>query len=161
MGVFQAVFALGGKGSGYRKAARKLERSQANARIEKLTRAINFRATEDPRERAHQNQTLFARGIGKSTIAESDKTRLATIQEMRNADLERDLDLARKYKKYINKKHSYENKAVYAAALDGILSIALGAGGGASAVGGGGGEYSYGQQGGGNQYESYSYASYY
>jgi hypothetical protein len=62
------------------------------------------RAVEDPREQAHLNQSMWGRGLGKSTIATQDMERLKGIQGRRNAALERQALIAAKeislYKKY-------------------------------------------------------------
>lgn len=130
MGVFQSIYNIGPQGKRYRKAKFKLERAQANKAIADIQSQQELRKVEDPREQAHMKQTLFGRGLGKSTIAEQDTSRLTGQQAARNAALDRAMHAAVRYKQYIKKRQRYERKAVYAQMLDSLVSLAGGIGGG-------------------------------
>lgn len=92
--------AIGGVGAGVfgrssRKKARKAEKAahaldiaRARMELDNVRRAMEFRVTEDPRERAMLKQQAFGRGIGKSTIYEQDRERLEAIQSRRMAALQ-------------------------------------------------------------------------
>ena len=130
MGVFQSIFNFGPQGSWYRKAKFKLERAQANKAIQDIMSQQKLRKTEDPREQAHMKQSLFGRGIGKSTIADQDTARLTGQQKARNDALTRSLHVATRYKQYLKKRQRYERKSVYAQMLDSLLSMVPLVGGG-------------------------------
>lgn len=55
-----------------------------------------FRETEDPREQAALRASMFARGLGKSTIASQEQARLTAIQQRRRAHLARQQEIAQK-----------------------------------------------------------------
>ena len=131
MGVFQSFAMLGATGRGYQKSARKLQRAQANARIQSALRQIEFRKQEEPREQAGLKASAFARGIGKSTIADQDKTRLTNIQKWKMDAANSQYHLALRYKQYLKKKQKFDRLNTYAALADSIVSVAFGAGGGA------------------------------
>lgn len=158
MGVFGAIFeAASPKSRKYKKSLYRQEKRAARHRIALSQEAIQFRESEDPREAAFLNQSLFGRGLGKSTIAEQDKGRLGGIQSRRMAALRRQHVLAVHGLDLIKKRHKYQQGQQYAAILDGVLSIAFGAGGGANpnAGGGGGG----GGDGGGDSDMAFLYSS--
>lgn len=158
MGFFQGVLNLTPKAQKYKKELRKYERRQADARIEAVNRAIDFRKTEDPREHAHLNQSMWARGLGKSSISDQNKARLDQIQAHRNAGLASDLDLAIRGKKIVKAKAKYARRSQYIEMLDSIISLAAGAGGsGAGGIGGGGGEEGGGGGGGNYSFGGYDY----
>ena len=139
MGFFQGILNLTPKAQKLKKEIRKAERRAADNRIAEVSRAIEFRKTEDPREMAHMNQSLFGRGLGKSSIADQDKARLGVVQSHRNTKLAEDLDMAQRGKKIVKAKAKYARRSQYIEMLDSIISLAAGAGGsGAGAIGGGG-----------------------
>src|SRR6185295_7244551 len=109
-----------------------------------------FREQEDPREQAQLNQSMFGRGLGKSTIADQDKDRLNMIQTQRNEKLRQAMDYAQEYKRMIRRKHRWQKVSQYYEAIDGILGVASGAGGSESLSygGGGGGGFGGGGEGG-------------
>lgn len=123
MGIIQNAGNVWGQGAKARKSKNKLLRAQANARIQAAERARAFREQEDPREQAHNKQTLFARGMGKSTIAEQDTARLSMIQSHRNAGIASALHLAVRYKQYLKVMQEYERRQAYAALADDVLNI--------------------------------------
>jgi hypothetical protein len=130
MGVFGSIFNLGPQGSRYRKAKFKLERAQANKAIQDIESQQRLRAVEDPREQAHMKQSMFARGLGKSTISDQDTSRLTGQQKARNEALTRSLHVATRYKQYLKKRQRYERKSVYSQMLDSLLSMVPLIGGG-------------------------------
>ncbi len=80
-----------------RKLARKeksFQKAQQHAQIADIESEMAFRQTEDPRERVALKQSMFGRGLGKSTIATQGATRLGDMQARRRAALERQKDLA-------------------------------------------------------------------
>lgn len=140
----------------YQKNIRDLERQRADQMVNNANRAIQFREAEDPREQSFLKQRTFARGLGKSSIADEDKARLEMIQSHRMGKLREAQSYAYEYKKMIRNKHKFEKVNRYMQIIDSIISIAAGAGGGPSGdqnyasgptdVGGGygGGDYSGG-----------------
>jgi hypothetical protein len=125
MNIFSSIFSMGPQGQRMKKAKFRLERAAANKAIQDIASQQKLRLTEDPREQAHNKQTLFARGLGKSTIADQDTARLTGMQEARNQALERAMHVAVRYKQYLGKRQRYERKSVYAQALDTIVSAAM------------------------------------
>ena len=136
MGLFGSILNLTPKAQKLKKAARKYERRQAGIRIENAQRAIEFRKKEDPREQAMLKQSVFGRGLGKSTIHDQARDRLDMIQRHRREAQESELGQAIRYRKIIKAKAKYDRRSQWIDLLDGILSIALGAGtGGGSNIG--------------------------
>ena len=125
MNIFSSIFSMGPQGQRMKKAKFKLERAAANKAIADIGSQQTLRKTEDPREQAHMTQTMFARGLGKSTIRDQDTARLTGQQEARNAALKRAMHVAVRYKQYLKKRQRYERKSVYAQALDTIVSAAM------------------------------------
>lgn len=147
----------------YQRSIKNLEKQRAANMVANANRALQFREQEDPREQAHMKQSMFARGLGKSTIHDQDKARLDMIQSQRNQRLKEAQTYAYAYKKMIRRKHDYEKVNKYMQIIDSIISIAAGAGGGPSQDpnytgngdygGGGGGGYG----GGGDYSGGYDY----
>jgi multidrug efflux pump subunit AcrA (membrane-fusion protein) len=155
MGLFQSIGDISNKG--YQKSRRRLERAQINARIADIAGQQALRKAEDPREQAQLNQSLWGRGLGKSSIAEQDKGRLSMYQANRNASLDRAMHVAVRTKQYVKKKHKHERVSMWLGIIDGIVGLAAGAGGGAAGQGGvdmdmGGMSYSGGGGGGGGDF---------
>ena len=123
MGIIQSAGNVWGKGKDTRKKKWNYLESQADARINSLNRSIDFRHTEDPREQAHNKQSLFGRGLGLSTIAQQDTGRLTQIQNNRNAALLEQYNLALQYRKYLSAQKEYERRQAYAALADDVLNI--------------------------------------
>ncbi len=136
---------------------RTLERQRAANMVNNAERAITFRQSEDPREQAFLNQSMYGRGLGKSSISDQEKGRLDMIQQQRMAKLSEARDYAYAYKKMIKRKHEFEKVNRYMQVIDSIISVAGGAGGGPSGaedlsggggdsggIGGGGGDYNFG-----------------
>lgn len=128
MGLFQSIGDLAN--TGFQKSRRRLERASANKAIADISAQQEFRKREDPREQAHLKQSAWARGLGKSSIADQDKERLTLMQGDRSAALDRAMHLAVRNKQYIKKKHKHEKVSMWLGLLDGIISLAAGAGGG-------------------------------
>jgi hypothetical protein len=159
MNIFSSIYSMGPQAQRMKKKKFKLERAAANKTIADIGSQQTLRKTEDPREQAHLMQSMFARGLGKSTIRDQDTARLTGQQEARNAALKRAMHVAVRYKQYLKKKQRYERKSVYAQALDTIVSAAMMVGtmglsggdapqsqgtGGAMSYSGGGGIQDYG-----------------
>lgn len=157
MGLFQNV------GSRVSTSGRRLRRKEytqakrmAQANIDSVKEAIAFREMEDPREQAQQRQGMFARGLGKSSIADQDKARLDMIQRHRRDQLDRGLIIAEKGLSLIRKRWTYSKRMQWAQSVDDLLSLVGGvatvygaatgntgmqaAGAGMSAAGGMGGQ---------------------
>ena len=155
MGLFQSIFAISSKGRRLGVHQRRLENAQADRAINDVQRQQDTRAVEDPREQASLKQGLWGRGLGKSTIAEQDTSRLTGQQERRNASLAEAHKVAQYNKEYIKFKQKYDRESRYYQLVDSIISIAAGAGGGAQTSqgggfdsgGGSGGNYDYGSYG--------------
>ena len=129
-GIFGSILGLTPKAQKYKKAMRKLQRNEADNRINEANRQIAFRATEDPREQANLKQTSFARGLGKSTIFDQDKDRLTQIQTQRNTRLGEAHAQATLYRQMLSHKFALERRSQYIQIIDSILGIAGGGQGG-------------------------------
>lgn len=156
MGLFQSIGDLAN--SKLRKRKWQYQMAQAKGAIEGTKAQIAFRQREDPREQAHLKQTAWARGLGKSSIADQDKARLDAMQLDRTNALNRQLDVQQKYVRYLKKAKKHETTSMWLGLLDGVISLAAGAGGGGQGQpgveapeysydwgSGGAGDYSYGQ----------------
>jgi uncharacterized membrane protein YgcG len=164
MGIFTSIGGLfSPRIKKYQRSIKNLEKQRAANMVANADRAIAFREKEDPREQAHLKQSMWARGLGKSSISDQDTERLSMIQAQRNARIKEAQTYAYAYKKMIRRKHDYEKVNKYMQILDSIVSIAAGAGGGPSGDAnysgggsgggwdsGGAGDYNYG--GGGSNY---------
>lgn len=141
MGIFTGIGAITPDATRYKKHIRSLERQKAEMMLNNANAAIAFREKEDPREQAHLKQSMWGRGLGKSSISDQDTERLNMIQEQRrkrNADA---LLYAVTYKRMIRRKHRWQKVSQYYEAIDGIIGLAGGASGSASlSYGEGGGD---------------------
>jgi hypothetical protein len=124
MGLFMNV------GSRVSVSGRRLRRKEyaqtkriAQANIDSVKEAIAFREQEDPREQAALNQGMFARGLGKSSIADQDKGRLDMIQRHRRDSLNRGLQIAEKGLSLIKKRWTYSKRMQWAQSVDDLLSL--------------------------------------
>lgn len=123
---------------------RSLERSQANLAIQRAQNRLQTHIEETQRSGALLGQALAARGLGESTIATQERERFYRLAERQRGELEKDLHIARKYKKYLRRRHRYERLSFYAGLLDQSIETILVArkvfgGGGEGDIGGGGG----------------------
>lgn len=106
MGLFGFIGGFTKSARKYNKAAYRYEKARGQAALNQVNRAIESREQENPREQAMLKQSMFARGLGKSTIAAQDTARLtanqaramAALQEQRGL-AERGLSLIRKRRK--------------------------------------------------------------
>ena len=134
-------------GSAAKRAKGQYLRQSAQQSIQDIEAQQVWRSGEDPRERAHQTQGLWARGIGKSSMARQDRSRLDLQQSQRNTRLSQQHQLAKFYKLYVDRQARYEEISSYLSMADTIITTAVGfaAGGipgailGAQMGGGGGG----------------------
>lgn len=85
----------------------RLERARARAALANIQGEIAFREKENPREMAALRQSMFGRGLGRSTIASQEQERLAGIHARRMAALlesqaiaERGLRLLRRRRRF-------------------------------------------------------------
>lgn len=112
-----------------------LRRKQNAHAREQLTHAIDkaqwqqqyLANTEHPRQQAQLNQSMFARGLGKSTIADQDKDRLSQQQSRQITDLQnlqRDLENKRRD---LHKLGQIQHGKFYADIAAEVLDTALGA----------------------------------
>ena len=70
------------------------KKAQAKAQIADIESQLEFNVKEDPREQSQLRQSMFGRGLGKSTINTQGMARLTDIQARRRAALLRNKDLA-------------------------------------------------------------------
>ena len=104
------------------KMASALEKQRAHAALASVVREQGFRELEDPREQAQLRQSLYARGMGKSSIAAQDTARLTDIQARRQAALasqrglaESGLSLIRRQRKFARRTFPLQMAASLAA----------------------------------------------
>lgn len=124
------------------KKVKKLQNKQEKAILQHQLASIReeraFREKEDPREQAALNQSMFGRGLGKSTIAEQDKARLTDIQARRMASLARSEEMGMRALRILKHRRKLEKRQKYWAAI-GFAWGAVAGGAQASSGGGGGG----------------------
>ena len=89
-----------------------LERAQAAANLMDLDSEIEFRQTEDPREQSLLKQSMFGRGLGKSTINDQARARLTDIQARRMAALQRNREISRQGLSLIRKMRKYRRRMI-------------------------------------------------
>ena len=124
MGLFTNVSTrLSKSGRNLRKKEYEQSKFIARSNIASVKEAIAFRELEDPREQAQQRQGMFARGLGKSSIADQDKTRLDMIQKHRRDSLNRGLHIAEKGLSLIKKRMTYSKRIQWAQSVDDLLSL--------------------------------------
>lgn len=162
MGVVTSLSAFMPRAKKYQKSIRGLENKRAHMMVTNAQNAIAFREKEDPREQAFLKQSMWGRGLGKSSISDQETDRLNMIQSQRMGRLNDAFDYAMRYKAMIKKKHRYEKYNQYAQAVDSIIALWGGAGGGASGVGGanGGGDSGASLFGGGGEGGDYNFGGY-
>ena len=71
-----------------------------------------FRQLEDPREQAELKQSLFGRGLGKSSIAQRDTARLSDIQSRRMAALQAREEISRKGLSLFRKQRKFNKRMI-------------------------------------------------
>lgn len=121
----------------YQKAEYGLEKARAHAALDQTNREIGFRQLEDPREQAEMRQSLAARGLGKSSIADQNKGRLTDMQARRMAALgdqrnlqERGLSLIRKQRRLNRRQQWFDIAGMFVKTGEQAGQAAMGAGGG-------------------------------
>jgi hypothetical protein len=115
---------------------RGIARGQIRHAKEAVEGQLNFRAQEDPREQAALTQGMWGRGLGKSTIADQDRSRLTMVQDNRNQALRNSLETL-EAKRHLLEKSAQINRAKFwsdigADVLDTVLMGFTGMGGGPS-----------------------------
>ena len=128
MNIFGSIYGAV-HGPALRRKQFALERRAAAERTWSIERQQEFRRAEDPREQAKLKQSLWGRGLGKSTISQQDTDRLSDIQRRRNEGLEGAHRVSVLHEQYIRAKHKYQRRSQYAEYLDTIVNVALGASG--------------------------------
>lgn len=79
-----------------KKKERSFQKAQQKYQIANIDEELGFRAKEDPREQSMLRQSMFGRGLGKSTIHAQGMERLKGMQARRIAALKRNRDLAQR-----------------------------------------------------------------
>ena len=115
-----------------------MEKAQQKAQLADIESEIGFRELEDPREQAQLRQSLFGRGMGKSSIATQNQARLTDIQARRRAVLARQKDLAHRGLSLI-KLRARAAKRNYTGDLAEMWGVAMGGYSAGKGLGGGGG----------------------
>ena len=112
-----------------------LEKDRAEAALASTRSEQEFRSLEDPREQAQLRQSMYGRGMGKSSIATQEGARLTDMQARRNAALasqrglqESGLSLIRKQRKYARRLLPLQIAAPFGEALKGAGQMAAGGG---------------------------------
>jgi hypothetical protein len=124
MGLFTNVSTrLSKSGRSLRKKEYEQSKYIARANIDSIKEAQAFRDIEDPREQAAMKQGMFARGLGKSSIADQDKTRLDLMHKQRRDQLNRGLHIAEKGLSLIKKRMTYSKRIQWAQSVDDLLSL--------------------------------------
>lgn len=125
-----------------RRLARKergYQKAQAHAQIADIESQLAARAQEDPREQSMLKQSMFGRGLGKSTIATQNMKRLTENQARSRAALQRNLDLAHRGLSLIKLRARAARRFLPYDILDEVGSTAAQGAELAAGMGGGGG----------------------
>ena len=131
MGVFgtisNSVYKVG-PGRKLAKKAHRLQKAKINYAIAQNQRQMDFlEQKEHPRQQAFLKQSMFGRGLGKSTIFDQDKDRLSTIQSNTMQTLAERRHILYRTKAYMKKQRKVERVKLYmdigADVLDTALSI--------------------------------------
>lgn len=128
-GIFSGMVDTGYNLTAGRKIAKReysIQRQRLGSAMNQINRNIAFRQDiEDPRERAMLNQSMYARGLGKSSISDQDKARLGTIQENRLTSLRDQYDILRRTRSLMKRKRRYGRYKLYADVVADVLDTAL------------------------------------
>lgn len=92
------------------KMSSSFDKWRAQAALENADSEIGFRQLEDPREQSLLKQSMFGRGLGKSTINDQAKARLTDIQARRMAALSRQREEARRGLSLIRKRRKFSRR---------------------------------------------------
>ena len=134
MGVFGAisnsVYKVG-PGRKLAKKAYRLQKAKINSAIAQNQRQMDFLSkTEHPRQQAFLKQSMFGRGLGKSTIFDQDKSRMTTMQRDTMQTLSERRMILYRTKAYMKKQRKVERVKLYmdigADVLDTALSVFTG-----------------------------------
>lgn len=104
-----------------------LQEKGLNNQIFKINRQQEFLAKEQPRQQAGLKQSMYGRGLGKSTIFDQDRERLEMMQRHQNEGLADALDYTQRAKAYLRKKKQIEKYKLYADIAADVLDTALAA----------------------------------
>jgi len=137
MGFFESIMSMT-VGRTTKRRQYRYQRDQLRHQKANIEEMMKSRETEDPREQAFQKQSMFGRGLGKSSIMEQEGKRLTDAQARRNASLSRAHKLTVDGLRLLKKKKQLANAMMWASSLDSLINLAAGAGGGSSYWGGGG-----------------------
>ena len=124
--------------------ANALHRSRAEAAVLNMQTSLEEHKINAQRNEAIQRQSLAARGLGKSSIADQDTARLKLFNANRLANLEMGLHVAIQNRDYVKAMIKYKRKQYYAQQLDNIVNTGLALYSGGILGGGGGGSGSFG-----------------
>lgn len=128
-GIFSGLVDTGYNLTAGRKVAKReysINRQRLGAAMDQYQRGMAFRRDiEDPRERAMLNQGMYARGLGKSSIAEQEKQRLGTMQSNRLKTMEEQFDILRRTRSLMKRKRRYGRYKLYADVVADVLDTAL------------------------------------
>jgi hypothetical protein len=119
-GVVNSIFQ-----PGLMQGKRKLERAQANSNIEGLYNAMQTHQEQTIKGGAELNQSMYGRGLGRSTLATQEKTWFADQRGRQMYDLQNRFHIAQMYKSYLKKRHRYERYNYYAGMMDLAVNTAL------------------------------------
>jgi hypothetical protein len=152
-GVVNSIFQ-----PGLMQGKRKLERAQANSNIEGLYNAMQTHQEQTIKGGAELNQSMYGRGLGRSTLATQEKTWFADQRGRQMYNLQNRFHIAQMYKSYLKKRHQYERFSYYSGMMDTAVNIALtlamGPAGAAAGAAQGGAAAAAGMGGGANVYAS-------
>jgi len=128
-GIFSGMVDTGYNLTAGRKVAKReysINRQRLGSAMDQLQRGMAFRRDiEDPREKAMLNQGMYARGLGKSSIAEQDKARLGVIQQNRIQAMGEQFDILRRTRSLMKRKRRYGRYKLYADVVADVLDTAL------------------------------------
>lgn len=100
-----------------------LQKSRMEHSLAEVNEALTSRDTEDPREQAFQRSSMFARGLGKSSINEQEGTRLTGMQSRIRASLGRQRQLAIDGLDLLRKKRKYAKRIQWAQSVDDVIGL--------------------------------------
>lgn len=125
MGLFTEGF-FKRSSSGRRLAKREYEfqKDQARHAQQSAQAALELHKTESFRNRALLSQSLYGRGLGKSSIADQDMARLIKVQWAQRDSIKRQREMARKGYSLIKFRKTHAQRQAWAETLDAVVGIA-------------------------------------
>lgn len=109
-----------------RREAMRMQKARAKYGVEDLQAALETHKEETERERAFLKQSLFGRGMGKSSIATQEMSRQERLALRREAAMRRQLALAERGLALVRSRAKHEKRMEQMEMISGIAKIGAG-----------------------------------